>query len=266
MPQSKPPQILRRDFLVGTAAGFSATAGFVEVRSEVFRNDRCDRIPDDVTLSYAQCGEDVIVAAILAELHPAKGTYLDVGAFQPIISNNTYLLYQRGYRGVLVEPNVDLIPMLRSNRPGDTVLNVGVGLSEESAADYYCMSNWQWNTFNRDHAERCVRETGGKVKIERVVQMPLIPINRIMTEHFTGEGPDFLSIDIESLDLAVLRTMDFSRFRPKVISTETLLGGSILMDPETTKFLASRGYEVRGITWANTIFIDQSLPKSRKWR
>ena len=102
------------------------------------------------------------------------------------------------------------------------------------------MSNWQWNTFNKDHAEQCVLETGGKVKIERVVKMPLVPINRIMTEHFPRGGPDFVSIDIESLDLAVLRTMDFSRFRPKVICTETLLGGSILMDPETTKFLGPR--------------------------
>ena len=200
MPQSNTPQILRRDFLVGTAAGFSATSGFVAVRSGALLNDGCARDPDAVTLSYAECGEDVIVAALLAELHPAKGTYLDVGAFLPVVSNNTYLLYQRGYRGVLVEPNVDLIPMLRSKRPGDTVLNIGVGLSEKSAADYYCMPNWQWNTFNKDHAERCVRETGGKVKIERVVKIPLIPINRIMTEHFPQGGPDFLSIDIESLD------------------------------------------------------------------
>ena len=165
----------------------------------------------------------MIVAEIFDDLKVMKPTYLDVGAFLPIFANNTYLFYQQGGRGVLVEPNVDLIPELRAKRPGDTVLNVGIGLTEQGAADYYCMTLSQWNTFDKAEAERRVVKTGGEVEIERVVKMPLVPINRIMAEHFPQGGPDFLSIDIESLDLAVLRTLDFSRFRPKVICTETLI-------------------------------------------
>jgi len=138
------------------------------------------------------------------------------------------------------------------------VLNVGVGLTEESSADYYCMSVPQWNTFSRDAAEKIVSATSGHVKIEAVVKIPLVSINRIMAEHFPPGGPDYLSIDIESLDLAVLKTMDFTRFRPKVICTETLVATTFRMDPETTRFLASQGYEVRGMTCANSIYVDQS--------
>src|SRR4051812_17590604 len=175
---------------------------------------------ENVNPSYAQSGEDVIVASIFDYLKIAKPSYLDVGAFLPIFSNNTYLLYRRGSRGVLVEPNIGLVPDLVAKRPGDIVLNVGVGLTSQGAADYYCMSLPQWNTFDKDEAERRVTETKGKVKIEAVVKMPLVPINRIMTEHYPRGGPDFLSIDVESLDLEVLRTIDFARFRPKVICTE----------------------------------------------
>jgi FkbM family methyltransferase len=187
-----------------------------------------------------------------------RTTYLDVGAFRPIYANNTYLLYQKGDRGVLIEPNIDLIPELRAKRPGDTVLNVGVGTTKQSAADYYCLSLPEWNTFDKAEAERRVAAYGGKVKIERVVKMPLIAINRIMAEYFPPSGPDILSIDIESLDLAVLRTMDFTRFRPKVMCVETLDSMTFRMEPETTNFLASHGYEVRGMTFANTIYMDQS--------
>jgi FkbM family methyltransferase len=247
------PQFLRRDFLVGSAAGLAVggLAGF----PRAFRPG----YPEGVNPSYAQSGEDVIVAAIFDALKIVKPTYLDVGAYLPIFSNNTYLFYQKGSRGVLVEPNVDLIPELRTKRPGDTVLNVGIGVTEQDAADYYRMTLSQWNTFDKDEAERRVAKTGGGVKIVQVVKMPLVPINRIISEHFPRVGPDFLSIDIESLDLAVLRTLDFSRFRPKVICTETLIPLTAQMDPEITRFLGSQGYEVRGMTFPNTIYIDRSL-------
>jgi len=248
------PQFLRRDFLVGSVAGFVAT------KSATLTANGWTRIAEGPTTSYAQAGEDVIVAGILEQFNLTRTTYLDVGAFLPIYSNNTYLFYQKGNRGVLVEPNIDLIPALKAKRPGDTVLNVGVGLTEQSAADYYCMSVPQWNTFSKDEAEQRVAASRGNVKIEGVVKIPLVSINRIMAlaQHFPPGGPHYLSIDIESLDLAVLKTIDFTRFRPKVICTETLVPTTLRMDPETTKFLASHGYEVRGMTCANTIYMDQS--------
>jgi FkbM family methyltransferase len=254
------PQYLRRDFLVGSAAGL-ACAGTAALPRTIW-----PKHPDGLNESFAQAGEDVVVAALFDALGIEKPSYLDIGAYLPIFANNTYLFHRKGGRGVLVEPNVDLIHELRSRRPGDTVLNVGIGLTKADSANYYRMTLPQWNTFDKDEAERRVARTQGKVKIEEVVKMPLIPINAILAEHFPRGGPDFLSIDIESLDVAVLRTLDFSRFRPKVICTETLIALSLRMDPETTTFLASMGYEPRGMTLANTIYIDQTLLAPRESR
>lgn len=247
-------QCVRRDFLVGAAAGFAVTqtAGRALVDS--------NRFPAHANPSYAQAGEDVIVAALFEDLGVARPTFLDVGAYLPIAYNNTYLFYTRGSRGVLVEPNVDLIPRLKADRPGDTTLNLGIGLTERAEADYFCLTLPEWNTFDRSEAERAVKETGGKVKVEKVVKMPLVPINRVIEQWFRGKAPDFLSIDVESLDLAILKTLDFDRFRPRVVCAETLIAHTARMAPETSEFLKSRGYEPRALTIANTIYVDARRP------
>jgi FkbM family methyltransferase len=245
------PQFLRRDFLVGSAAGLAvAGTGALATR----RTD-----PHEVNPSYAQCGEEVIVSDLFKFLNISMPTYLDIGAYLPVFGNNTYLFYRRGSRGVLVEPNVDLVPELRSTRPGDVVLNVGVGVTEERSADYYCLSIPQMNTFCKEEAERLARNPEAGLRIRRVAKVPLIPINKLLNEHFPGGGPDFLSIDIESLDLAVLKSIDYQAHRPKVICTETVVPLGIAMEPETTRFLESRGYAVRGMTFPNTIFLDMTL-------
>jgi hypothetical protein len=125
-----------------------------------------------VNPSFSQCGEDLIISDLFRFLDVPRPAYLDVGAFLPIYSNNTYLFYQRGSRGVLVEPNIDLIPELRAKRPGDAVLNVGIGLTEERSADYYCLSMPQMNTFSKDEAEGLVRSEGPGLRIRRVTKVP----------------------------------------------------------------------------------------------
>jgi hypothetical protein len=68
---------------------------------------------------------------------------------------------------------------------------------------------------------------------------------------------------VEGLDLAILKTLDFHRFRPKVICAETIEGvwdGPVpIMDLQITNFLTEKGYEPRAMTYLNTIYIDKAL-------
>jgi|GEM_PF-827144 len=218
-------------------------------------------LPEGAHLSYAQFGEDLIANSLFYSINITKPTYMDVGAYEPIISNNTYFFYQRGARGLLVEPNVAFTEKLKATRPGDTVLAAGIGITDVAEADYYVMSQPQQSTFDKAHAEKFVREKG--CKIERVVKMPLININRAMTEHFKGTAPDYLSIDVEGLEFAILKTIDFKRFRPKVICIETLVANTLKHNPEITAYMTSpdRGYEVRGMSYPNTFYMDKQLLK-----
>jgi hypothetical protein len=210
------------------------------------------------TLSFAQSGEDLIAHFIFHYLQIPKVTYMDVGAHEPVAINNTYFFYRRGFRGVLVEPNVEMCKKLRAVRPQDTTLEAGIGVTAAREADYYLMTESAWNTFSKEEAEHMTRVTGGAIKVERVIKMPLYEINEVMAKHFGG-APTFLSIDAEGLHLAILKTIDFKRFRPAVICVETLVAGTKQHIPEIPAFMETQKYVVRGSTFVNTLFVDGNL-------
>lgn len=210
--------------------------------------------PDGRLLSFAQQGEDLVLKGVLEQLDLTKPTYLDIGSYHPVVSNNTYLLYAVGGRGVLVEPNPFLAEMSRRVRPEDTMVEAGVTSGKRGEADYYVIQGRpQLNTFSKAQADRYLAEGG---KIEKTVKMPMIPIDELLAEHFGESPPDLLSIDVEGLDLSVLQSMDFARWRPPVICVETLVYGSKALVPEIFDLLREQDYVVRGATFVNTIFVD----------
>jgi FkbM family methyltransferase len=205
--------------------------------------------------SFSQSGEDLVVAFMAYSLGIQKVTYLDVGANDPVRLNNTYYFYKQGHRGVLVEPNRSLCERLREKRPGDTVLEAGIGSNAAKEADYYIMTHDGLNTFSKEEADHQVKTSSGSVSIQQVIKMPLLNINNVMELYFQG-APAFLSVDTEGLDLAILRSIDFTRFRPPIICAETLISNSRKSRPEIPEFMATQGYVVRGASFVNTIFVD----------
>lgn len=280
----------RRAFLLGSLVGVGATAG-LSLAAERLRgaaDDVADDVgpatstppsdappelapgeipppptdlgpmpPDGRRLSYAQQGEDVVLQAVLEHLGIARPRYLDIGAFHPTIGSNTFLFYVLGSRGVLVEPNPSMAALLRRARPDDVVLDVGVSVDGSTAADYYVLRDRpQLNTFSREQADRYVAEAGPGT-IERVVRMPLRGVNEILAEHFADAPPDLVSIDVEGLDLPLLRSLDFARFRPAVLCVETLVYGTSEQREPTLELLRGHGYAARAGTFVNTIFVDE---------
>jgi hypothetical protein len=130
-------------------------------------------------------------------------------------------------------------------------------LTEQKEADYYYYSNAALNTFDQKVAEDRVAKSG--FKYEKVVKMPLIPINRVMEEQFHGKAPDFLSTNAEGLDLVILKSLDLQRYRPRVICAETIAEdfrrSLPVMSSEITQFLAEKYYESRAMTYYNTIYV-----------
>ena len=74
--------------------------------------------------SYSQHGEDLVIDNILG--HKTRGSFVDVGAYDPININNTYRFYKRGWRGINIEPNPEKFSTLLTKRPKDVNLNIGV--------------------------------------------------------------------------------------------------------------------------------------------
>lgn len=208
----------------------------------------------DYKISYSQCGEDLIISFIFGGLNIPQWTYLDVGAHHPTEINNTYLFYQRGHRGVCVEPDPILFAQLQKVRSEDTCLNVGIGVSEE-VADFFVMSTRSLNTFSRVDAERYA--SNGPHQIEKVIPVQLVSINNIVEQYFNS-GPNLVSLDIEGLDFEVLQTFDFKRFRPEVFCIETLTyttDNTEQKKPEIVDWMNSHGYLSYADTYINTIFV-----------
>lgn len=214
-------------------------------------------------ISYAQCGEDLIVNHLFNMLGISRPTYLDIGAHHPTYLSNTYYFYKRGCRGVCVEPDPHLFRNIERKRKGDTCLNVGVGsqLNSGDARDFFVMSCPTLNTFSKEEAQRY--QSYGKQKIKKVISVPLISVNEILGDYFTTT-PNFVSLDVEGLDFQIAESIDFNRFRPEVFCIETL---SYTEDRTEVKLnnvielMGRRQYVVYADTYINTIFVE-----NRAWR
>lgn len=250
----------RKSFLIGMGGLVAGVPLGVAVEHSVGRDDPGPLPPPaQGHMSYAQAGEDLVVNFFFGTLGIKDVSYLDIGAYDPIYLSNTYFFYQRGFRGVLVEPNVDMCTKLRAVRPADTTLEAGIGIGKPSVADYYVMSEPSWNTFDKAEAEHQVKATAGKVSIKEVRKMPLLDVNDVMAQHFKGKAPAFVSIDAEGWHFAILKSIDFARFRPPVICIETLVSGEHRTLPEIPAFMHTKGYVERGGSFVNTIFVDAKL-------
>jgi len=245
-----------RSFVSGVAGGLTVAAAVWVARYH----------PDHPRpfISYAQNGEDYLMRDIFDKLvrieHP---TYIDIGAHDPIVNNNTYLFYQGGSNGVLVEPNPDFTDVLKKTRPRDTVLDVGIGAEkDDQVVDYYVMwnGNGQLNTFSPEEAKEPERH------VRKTIKRTLVNVNNILGQYFADGGPDLFSTDTEGYDLTILKTLDFDKYRPRVICVETSNDLGQLEKP-IIELLEAKGYEIRGATWVNTVFVDhQYLVKKYGWK
>jgi len=207
-------------------------------------------------VSYAQAGEDMVIDFLLEGVG-IQPTYLELGTNHPRFGNNTYKFYRRGCHGVLVEADPSLIPCIRKARRRDKVLNVGVSAHEETVKKFYIFSCPSFNTF--DEKEALGREKTSAAKITAVVDVQLMSVNTIIEKNFE-RFPDFLSIDIEGLDLEVLKSINFEKHPIPIICAETCSFSDTHIKPKDKAietFLTSKGYFVYADTYVNTIFVNE---------
>lgn len=216
---------------------------------------------------YSQFGEDLIIDFFFYNLGVRNPSYLDIGANEPRFISNTYFFYEHGSKGVCIEPDPKLFQNFKSARTRDVVINAGIGLKEEGEADFYVFPDSAngLGTFSKKDAEYW-GEVGmhgiGKIKYEKVIKVKLIPINSIFREHFNDTAPDFITLDVEGLDEEILRSMDFAKYRPKLICVETLEydeNKKGFKNSSVIEFLESNGYAVYADTRVNTIFVAKEL-------
>jgi FkbM family methyltransferase len=214
-------------------------------------------------VSYAQCGEDLIVDFIFRSLKKPTPTYLDIGANHPTQINNTYRFYLKGSQGVCIEPDPFLSENIRRKRKRDVVLNIGIAADENANANFYIMTARTLSTFSEAEAQRYV--SYGNQKIEQVIQIPCQTVNAVMRQHFPN-SVDYVSIDVEGKDLEILQSFDFATYRPAVFCLETLSYTEDKSERKLTEiidFMLAQDYVVYADTYINSIFVDRKTWETR---
>ncbi|WP_371347415.1 FkbM family methyltransferase [Ancylobacter sp. IITR112] len=193
-------------------------------------------------VSFAQNYEDVMLWRALA--HVGRGFYVDVGAFSPDVDSVTRAFYERGWRGVNIEPMPERLAELEAKRPGD--LNLGVAASDgEGTARLHIIGDSGLTTVDPALAE-LHRAQGWAVS---VIDVPRRRLTELLDAHLAPDQTiHFLKIDVEGHETAVVRGLDLARYRPWLIVIETTRPNS----PEETSrdwegLLIAAGY--RRVYW-----------------
>jgi FkbM family methyltransferase len=142
--------------------------------------------------SYSQFGEDTMIAGEFEGWVPEETMYVDVGANHPTQISNSYLLYRKGYHGITIEPNAELVKLHRIFRRRDIQVNAGCG-SKATLLQFYVSRTPVLSSFSKKEVKH----------FSRLEYLPILTIDQLLAP-FKDNRIAFLSVDTEGFDLDVL--------------------------------------------------------------
>jgi FkbM family methyltransferase len=178
-------------------------------------------------VSYAQNFEDVMLWRALG--HVPNGTYVDVGAHHPISDSVSKGFYERGWRGIHIEPTPEYAELMRQDRPDEPVLQVALS-DADGTLEFTVIPGTGLSTAVPAYAEH-IRANHHRIEqcIEHVViQVQAQTLASALTS-LAGKDVHWLKIDVEGFEEQVLKGWDSKTLRPWVMVIEATLPGS----PET---------------------------------
>lgn len=205
---------------------------------------------------WSQEGEDIILKRIFESKD--KGFYIDVGAHHPFRFSNTYYFYRKGWRGINIDANAENILLFKKFRRRDINLNFAIGLNKGKRT-YFMFNEPALNTFD----ENLARERDGfrNYRIIKTVELEVVPLSEVLDRYMPpGQEIDFMNVDVEGMDLEVLQSNDWTKYRPYVLLVEVIPAQSIesIFDHEIYKYLRNLDYELFAKTFNTCIFRRQA--------
>lgn len=171
--------------------------------------------PGPSFFSYAQNLEDYHLALLLDGI--ADGFYIDIGGGHAVADNVSFWFYERGWRGIVVEPQAALATAYGRFRPRDTVVQALCGQTPGEAVFFEAERFHGLSTTVGVHAEAA--EAAGIATTRR--QLPVTTLAALCAAHAPARI-DFLKIDVEGAEPDVLAGNDWSQFRPRAIVIEAV--------------------------------------------
>ena len=206
-------------------------------------------------LSYSQNLEDYHLS--LAFAGQATGTYIDIGAGHPIADNVSFWFYERGWQGIVVEPQAELAALYGRLRPRDIAVRGLVG-KESGEADFHMVDRLHGLSTTREDVAQKARTFDVDYQ---TLRLPVTTLAQLCESHAVGPI-DFLKIDVEGAESDVLFGGDWKRFRPKVIVAEAV--SPMSSEPswqDWEPFLLAQGYRFVLFDTLNRFYVAQEHPE-----
>ena len=121
-------------------------------------------------LSYTQNLEDYHLS--LAFAGQKTGTYIDIGGGHPIADNVSFWFYERGWRGIVVEPQPELAALYARLRPRDVTVCGVVGRAS-GEIDFHVVERLHGFSTTVEHIARKAETFGAGYRTVRVPAMTL---------------------------------------------------------------------------------------------
>lgn len=211
-------------------------------------------ITDYAVKSYSQEGEDIILRRLFEGV--AKGFYVDVGAHHPKRFSNSYYFYKIGWSGINIDAMPGSMRAFNEFRPRDINLEAAVSGSEKEMI-YHVFNDPALNTFDPDLAASYLSD---RYFIVEKIALKTRSLAAILADKLPPRTKiNFMSIDVEGLDLEVVMSNDWEKYRPDILLVEfTSRKVSEVVNSELYKFLSEKNYDLIAKTHFTAIFESQS--------
>lgn len=212
--------------------------------------------------TYSQYGEDAVLRGLMmlrGWQDGYKGFWVDIGCHHPTRYSNTRMFSELGWTGINVDAMADVIEVFRKRRPQDINVNVGIG-PEKGVMDYFVFAEHALNTFSRASLDTLALERGHPLRIGEdytVTKVPVITLAELLNTYLpAGQHIDYLTIDAEGLDLSILQSNDWVKYRPDYVLAEihSERNPSAVLTCDMTRFLSARGYEFAAQCACTTVY------------
>jgi FkbM family methyltransferase len=206
-----------------------------------------------VNISFSQEGEDLILNRLME--HKKDGFYIDVGAHHPMRFSNTYKFYLRGWRGVNIDALPGCMKLFDELRPRDLNIETPILNDDSKTVTYYMFDESALNTFDQKTAEKVLRESP-QYKLINTINLKPKKLENVLSElKLDSQEIDFLSIDVEGVDIDILKSNNWQKFKPQYILIESIATNLIDdLDSDIYRFLVNLGYSLKNKTVNTLIF------------
>ena len=200
---------------------------------------------------FGQEGEDILLTRFFG--NKTNGFFVDVGAHHPTRFSNTYMLSLNGWSGINIDANQHSINQFELTRSRDINICSSIGVNDVSRK-YFCFAESALNTFDEEIAQMYVRNGH---KIDRIESLKTTGLGVLLDANVKpGTLIDLLNIDVEGLELEVIRSNDWSKYAPVVVVVEILnVTVEQAIEHEVTRTIQTYGYVLSSKLFNSCIYV-----------